>query len=494
MSLLTLLVYIGLAAGVLTAITGLVLRTLKSWPISFLQHFTGTLFLVSGFVKAIDPLGTAYKMEQYFGEFSTTFQPTELAFLAPFFTWLTSYVNGFSVGMIVFELILGLMLILGVLPRLTSWLFFLLVAFFTALTGFTYLTGFVPEGVNFFSFSQWGPFVETNMKVTDCGCFGDFIKLKPFQSFMKDVALLVPAFLFLLYHRQFHQIGQPRWRHGAIAVGALASTLYCFNNYIWDIPSINFRPFKPGVNLVKQRNLEQEAMQNVKILAFKLTNKQSGKVLEIPYDQYLKESANYSDTDWEVEQIKSKPTIEPTKISDFSVTGPDGSDVTEEILNLAGYNFMIVAYDLHVATTTRTKTQRDSVFINDTLRTGSSQQVVKKFQGIVERKVQLPNYQWDEAYLQRWEHLNAVVAAGAKAQAKAYVMTKPYDPALIEAFKAKAKVNYPVLRADDILLKTIIRSNPGVLLLKDGEILEDWHIRKLPDFATIQAKYWKNSQ
>jgi hypothetical protein len=83
-----------------------------------------------------------------------------------------------------------------------------------------------------------------------------------------------------------------------------------------------------------------------------------------------------------------------------------------------------------------------------------------------------------------------MIADAKKADVKAYVITKPYDPALIDAFKAKSGVNYPVLRADDILLKTIIRSNPGVLLIKDGTILEDWHIRKLPAFAEIKAKYW----
>lgn len=490
MSLLTLLTYIGIAALMLTLLTGFVWRKVISWPVSFLQHFAGTLFVVSGFVKAIDPLGTAYKMEQYFGEFSSTFKSTSFAFLSPFFEWMTGMVTGFAVFMIVFEIVLGIMLIIGASRRLSSWLFFLLVLFFTFLTGFTYLTGYVPEGVNFFSFSKWGPFVETNMKVTDCGCFGDFIKLKPFTSFLKDVFLLLPAIVFLFSTKKMHQLLKGNIRNGIIAVSILGSLLYCFNNYIWDIPAINFRPFKPGVNIPERRTKEQEAMQNVKILAFKLTSKKDGKVIEIPYDQYMKESSKYSGDEWEFDQIKSEPAIQPTKISDFAVTGPTGDDVTEEILAVKGYNFMIVAYDLHVDTKSDYVMVPDTSYSRDTVNANGTISIVKKIDKISKRKVRKDTYIWDEDYLKRWSKLNKMIADSKKAEVKSYVITKPYDPILIDAFKAKAQVNYPVLRADDILLKTIIRSNPGVLLIKDGTILEDWHIRKLPSFAEIQAKYW----
>ena len=75
----------------------------------------------------------------------------------------------------------------GYYRKWTAWLFFLIVFFFTILTGFTYLTGYVPLDANFFDFSAWGPYVKENMRVTDCGCFGDFIKLDPKISFFKDL-------------------------------------------------------------------------------------------------------------------------------------------------------------------------------------------------------------------------------------------------------------------------------------------------------------------
>ncbi|HUR30572.1 MAG TPA: MauE/DoxX family redox-associated membrane protein, partial [Saprospiraceae bacterium] len=154
MTLQTLLIYIAIAAIILTVLIGLLKKGHKSWLMTFLQNFTGVLFIVSGMVKAVDPLGTAYKMEQYFAEFQYTFAETSASFLSPLFPFLSSISIWFSVFMIVFEILLGLMLVLGHKPKLTSWLFLLLVVFFTALTGFTYLTGYVPSDANFFKFAS----------------------------------------------------------------------------------------------------------------------------------------------------------------------------------------------------------------------------------------------------------------------------------------------------------------------------------------------------
>ena len=202
-------IYIAIAAIILTVVIVLGTKKSKAWWMSYLQNFTGLLFIFSGFVKAIDPLGTAYKMEQYFAEFETTFQATSASFLAPLFPWLSEYSIGFSVFMIVLEIILGIMLVVGSRPKLTAWLFLLMILFFAFLTGFTYLTAYVPSGVNFFDFAQWGPYKETNMRVTDCGCVGDFLKLVPRVSFFKYLVLLVPAILFVLQSKLMHQFFPP---------------------------------------------------------------------------------------------------------------------------------------------------------------------------------------------------------------------------------------------------------------------------------------------
>ena len=135
MTLLRLLFYIAIIALVLTLLIGWWKKGHKSWLMTYLQNFTGVLFIVSGLVKAIDPVGTAFKMEEYFTEFQYAFEGTWFGFMKPVFHFLSEISLIFSVAMIVFEIILGLMLLLGHRTKLTSWAFLLLVLFFTMLTG-----------------------------------------------------------------------------------------------------------------------------------------------------------------------------------------------------------------------------------------------------------------------------------------------------------------------------------------------------------------------
>ena len=220
---------------------------------TFAQSWCGALFLFSGWVKAVDPLGTAYKLHDYFGEFESVFSGTAMSFIAPLFPFLDSFGVQLSVATIVFEILLGVMLLIGAKPKFTSWAFLGLILFFTGLTGFTYLTGYVPEGVNFFEFSKWGEYTATNMKVTDCGCFGDFIKLEPFTSFTKDVFLLIPAFYFLFRSKDMHSFFSEKVKNGIIGLTIGGLLLYCFSNYIWDIPHADFRPFKVAADIRGQR-------------------------------------------------------------------------------------------------------------------------------------------------------------------------------------------------------------------------------------------------
>lgn len=485
MTIFTLVLYVAIVAALFTGITKFVLKKVDNLLVSFLQHFCGVLFVFSGFVKAIDPLGTAYKMEQYFAKFESTFEGTWFSFLAPLFPFLTKYVNGFSVFMIVFEILLGVMLIIGSSRRFTAWAFFLLVLFFTFLTGFTYLTGYVPADANFFAFGKWVAFEETNMQVTDCGCFGDFLKLKPKVSFLKDIFLMVPAIIFILGFRKMHQLFTMPVRSILNLATVAGITLYCFNNYIWDIPAINFRPFKPGVDVVKQKEAEEKALQEVKILAYRLTDKKTGEVIEVPYDQFLKELDKYPGEKYEFDQVKSEPAIPITKINDFDLTGPDGSSVTEDWKGIKGYHFMVVAYKLYGEESgTKSETVKDTIYKTNADST-------KVIDSIVTRTITHKQYTWDEDYIAKWKKLVPEMTKAKEAGATVYAITSPYDPAMIDAFKEKTGFNFLVLRADDILLKTIIRSNPGVLLFKDGTIVEDWHIRKFPKFEEVKAEYMK---
>ena len=458
MTLTDILLIITLAAVSLTGVTYFWLKHKDSLLVSFLQNWTGALFLFSGYVKAVDPLGTAYKMEQYFAEFQSTFADTALSFLAPVFPFMAEYAVGFSVFMIVLEIILGLALIIGFRPKLTSWLFFIIVIFFTVLTGFTFLTGYVPSGVNFFAFDGWVPFAETNMKVTDCGCFGDFVKLEPFTSFLKDVltapagvlmgsfipvltGALLGAFYFLVGKRKDTSV-----RTICIALLTVGTLIYCMSNYVWNIPGQDFRPFKVNTDVAAVKQAEMDAQSAVTTLGYKMVNKTDGTVKELTTNEFLKVYKDYPESEWEYNQLVSEPAIEPTKISDFEMQDANGDDPIPAMLADKGYTFLVVAFKL------------------------------KGDKG-----------NWKPGYVANWtEDIKPVMTDALAAGHKVVALTKFNDATTVADFAKTAGIDYPFWYGDDIMLKTIIRSNPGVVLMKDGVILGKWHHSKLPAFGEIE--------
>lgn len=496
MTLGTLILGVGVVAALLTALMHAMrnrawVSTYESLPLSYLQHFVAVLFLFSGAVKAVDPLGTAYKMEQYFAEFEQTFSQTWLAFMSDLFPLLSEYAIGFSVVMIIFEIVLGIMVLLGTSRRFTAWAFLLLILFFTFLTGFTYLTGYVPQGVNFFDFSNWGSYVETNMKVTDCGCFGDFLKLAPFVSFMKDVFLLIPAVLFLVFNGKMHQLFTTRTRQVANVASTVLLLGFCYYNYGVTLPVTDFRPFKIGEDVRTQKNAEMEAANNVQVTAFRLTNTQTNKVVEIPFDSYLADIENYPEAEgWDrstLEQVKTEPTVKRTKISDFSIQGkttttytyvdlvtPDGDTITD-------FDASMIA-DLGDTTGYQVFNPREET---------------DSYEGDIEEELLAdPNYSFmivchklekakKKAFINK---VNALQAGAAADGFNFYVVSGSTD-AVVEEFKAEAQANYTFHSADDILLKTIVRSNPGIVLWKDGVIVHKWHHKQVPTYEQIKAKY-----
>ena len=534
MTLGILILSVAAAALLLTLVVGFAFRRIENWIISFLQNFCGALFIFSGWVKAVDPLGTAYKMEQYFAEFESTFSGTWFSFLAPMFPKLAELSTGFSVFMIVFEIVLGLMLIVGSARKFTAWAFFLLVLFFTFLTGFTYLTGYVPSEVNFFQFEEWGPYVTTNMKVTDCGCFGDFIKLEPKTSFLKDVFLMVPAILFVIFHGKMHQLFNTGVRSALVGLGIAGLIVYCFSNYRWDIPHTDFRPFHVDANIRLEKQLEDLAETNADVIAYQMTHKETGETVQMPIDEYLKKYKEYPKEEWDLKQIKDEPAvqlvqtttgytipsaqgepyeaelsaylaenwklegdtttrvIERSKTSDFELSGgPSGDDVTGQLLNHDGYSFMVVAYRLYTEREEQvTEMVVDTVYAMDTVAVADSIKVVRRVDEVKKRQVKKTVYHWDSGYVTPWEEaVNPVLAKAQKAGHRAFAATSYASPEKLEQFKAATGSDYPFTTGDDILLKTIVRSNPGVVLLKNGKIIQKWHYKKLPSYEEIEAAY-----
>lgn len=422
MNIYTLMLYIALAAGALTGVAVLIKKNSiakrenggGNWATIAVQNFVGALLIFSGFVKAVDPLGTAYKMGDYFDVFDK--------YALPGMDLMSSLATPFAVTMIVLELVLGVNLLLGIKPKLTLWLNFLMMAFFTALTGFTAYTG----------------------EVTDCGCFGDFIKLKPVVTFGKDVFFTTLSAFLLLNSNKLVRYLPKKVEWPAIGVSVLAFTLFCFQNFYWSLPVADFRPFHEGVN-IPEAKAEAEADIPVVEIYYHYKNPETGETERVLADslggkKYLWEEG----TPWVNQEDKiEEVTIEEgstSKVKEFKIRNEDGAEITDRITEDPEYNFFIVAYDL-----------------TNTSKSG-------------------------------FKEVGELAKAAEK---EGYATRAAYSIGKADALRHELQLSFPFYTADAIMLKTIVRSNPGILLMKNGTIIKKWHHKQLPDYSEIKKKYMK---
>jgi hypothetical protein len=306
---------------------------------------------------------------------------------------------------------------------------------------------------------------------------------------MKDVVLLIPAFYFVFRHKDMHQLFTAKTRSITLAGITVLLILFCLKNFYWGLPVVDFRPFKVGTDLYLKKTQEEEAAAAVKIIAWKIQNKQSGEVKELPYEDYIKNFALYPKEEWNViEQVKTKPAIEATKLSEFSIMSPEGFDIVEEMLTDSGDVFLIVAYKLKGNTFTETISVSDTTWVTDTVVVSVDSFLLVKSPGKIEnRKETKEAYAWDQSYLDDYiEKVNPLMEDVMKQGAKVFAAAGGSGMEKLDAFKAAIGGKYDWNEADDILLKTIIRSNPGVVHLRGGKVMDKWHIKHLPKSLPLQ--------
>jgi len=178
----------------------------------------GILFIISGLIKLNDPMGFSFKLEEYFSA-----GVLDLPFFEP-------YALAISIIVVIFEVLLGVMLLVGFKPKSTVWSLLLMIVFFTFLTFYS----------AYFN------------KVTDCGCFGDAIKLTPWESFTKDVILLVLIIILFIGRKHITSILGPSIKRILVAVALLLSAWYAYH-VLNHLPVIDFRPYKIGANIEEGR-------------------------------------------------------------------------------------------------------------------------------------------------------------------------------------------------------------------------------------------------
>ncbi len=268
----------------------------------FSRFFVGGLFIFSGLIKLNDPIGTEIKLEEYFEVFVQDFSSA--------FHYFIPWSLEIGMIMIVLELVIGVAILIYWRMNLTAWTLLLLMIFFTFLTGYSAILE----------------------KVTDCGCFGDAIKLTPWESFIKDLVLMVFV-LHLFYHRKKY-VPMLRTREGHTII--LATIAICFSLGIYAIrhlPFIDFRAYRIG-NVIPQQMIAEEQP------IIEYTFQKDGK--EITSSKYLTDAG----TTYVSSRVLNEDKIKP-KITDYAVVSPDGEDKTK--YTFEGARLLIVIYDVHKA-------------------------------------------------------------------------------------------------------------------------------------------------
>lgn len=277
--------------------------------VTIIRILTGCLFIFSGLVKAIDPLGLAYKMQEFFEVWAQNVA------LKPLMDGLEHYAVSFSIIMITLEVAVGVALILGWQKKLTAWILLLLMLFFTFLTSFVLFTG----------------------KIRACGCFGDCIPLTPIQTFTKDIVLLAFSLFLLISTKYISPVAKP-FINGLYVLAAVLLTLFLQFYVMKHLPVKDCLPFKKGNNILALRKMPADAVQDKFDYVF--IYEKNGEKKDFPVSAL-------PDSTWKFAERKqiliSKGKNNIPLINDFSLTTEDGADATESILNEPGeYYFFFI--------------------------------------------------------------------------------------------------------------------------------------------------------
>ncbi|MGB3152316.1 MAG: BT_3928 family protein [Maribacter sp.] len=355
--------------------------------IGVVRIFVGILFIISGFIKLNDPVGFSFKLEEYFSQ-----GVLDLPVFVP-------YALAISITVVILEVLLGVLLILGIKVKFTIWSLLGMIVFFTFLTFYS----------AYFN------------KVTDCGCFGDAIKLTPWESFTKDVVLLVLILLLFFGQKYIVPLFRPFVTKVILLFSIALSIVYVY--YVLNhLPVIDFRPYEVGKNIEEGMGVPEGAPKAVFEYAWKFNV--NGK------EDIIVTNGDYPTVDGEFIGVETKEIqkgYEPP-IHDFTIE-QEGEDYTASLLQEPKL-VAVIAYDLR-------KSDED-VF--------------------GEIKI-ITDYAIEKGY--------KVIGMSASGSDQTDVLINEY------------KLNFDFYFTDETTLKTIVRSNPGVLVLKKGTITQKVHYNDL---------------
>jgi len=263
----------------------------------------GILFIFSGLIKANDPLGLSYKMQEFFEVWN---MPA-----------MDAYTLGFSIIMIVFEILAGVAVILGWRMRLFAWLLLLLIIFFSFLTGYAVISG----------------------KIRECGCFGNCIPLQAMGSFIKDLILLFLISILFIYRKE---IKPATSKINSLFILALP-IIFSFSIQWYALrylPLVDCLPFKIGANILEKMKPPVNAVQDSTVIRF--VYEKNSKIMEYTADQLPADLDSSYTFIKRYDKLIRKGNAEP-EIKDFILIGESGNDSTRQILDKPGYQLMLIS-------------------------------------------------------------------------------------------------------------------------------------------------------
>lgn len=372
------------------------MKRAKAVALYVARTVVGLTFILSGLVKAIDPLGTQYKIQDY------------LAAIPPSLSLPDMLTLLMSVSLSMAEFTLGAFMLTAISRRVTARLTLLFMVVMTAVTVWIYIAD----------------------PVKDCGCFGDALTLTNLETLLKNIVLL--ALAALVAWRPTH-IGRLMSRSNQMLLGQMlmvtpvALSFWC----LYDLPLIDFRPYHIGADIKAGMEIPEGAEQPVFDTTFIM--EKDGERREFTLD-------NYPDSTWTFVDSKTVTVKEGyvPPIHDFSITAADGEDITDMVLGREGYTFLLISPDLDKA---------------DDQNFGDIDQIYEFCQDN-----SIPFYCLTASTEKSQQHWQNITGA-----------------------------EYPFCMTDATTLKTMIRSNPGLMLLEKGVVRGKWSHNRLPETTELEA-------
>ncbi|MGC6429424.1 MAG: BT_3928 family protein [Jejuia sp.] len=357
--------------------------------VSISRILVGVLFIFSGFIKLNDPIGFSYKLQEYFSP-----DVLNLPVFEP-------YALLISVFVVVFEVVLGVFLLIGYKPKFTVWSLLLMILFFTFLT-------------------FYAAYFE---KVKDCGCFGDFLKLEPWESFWKDVALLV-LILILFFGVKYIKPVFTKLPTTILALTGFILSLWFGYHVLMHLPALDFRAYAIGKNIKEGMTIPEDAPKPIQEYSWKFNINGEEKVI-VTNGSYPSVEGDFVGVDTKVIQEGYTPPV-----VDFSIESED-EDLTAQFLDKENL-IVVISYSLE-------KIEAD----------GASK--LKALQ--------------DEARSNNYQ----IIGLTASGEETKQLVNKTYN------------LDFEWYLCDEKALKTVVRSNPGIIELDKGTVKQKVHWNDIED-------------